>query len=189
MTKRSTPPVRRAMNRARLRIQPCGTVCLTNQRRFAVVASSRIASCKEEAHGRSYCMGNSERGTSDLHMKSPRTLRSALFTSGEVSAIGFALLVALPHASLGQVYGHATHSSPIVLSQDNKLIWVVNPSDDSVSVIRPEPYEVLTHEPLKLSAGRRGRRPRRPVCRSAKEGGSRFRSQSHRSVDARSRDT
>ena len=38
---------------------------------------------------------------------------------------------------------------------------------------------VLSHEPLKPAAGRRGRRPRRPVLRSPTEGGSRSRSQSH----------
>src|SRR5206468_12946616 len=40
---------------------------------------------------------------------------------------------------------------------------------------------ILSHEPPKPSAGRRGRRQRRPVLRSATEGGSRSRSQSHRS--------
>src|SRR5436309_9449457 len=38
---------------------------------------------------------------------------------------------------------------------------------------------VLVHEPPPPSAGRRGRRPRRPVLHSATEGGSRSRSQSH----------
>jgi len=32
-----------------------------------------------------------------------------------------------------QVYPYATYSSPIALSRDNKLLWVVNPADDSVT--------------------------------------------------------
>ena len=74
-------------------------------------------------------------------MKSHHTLRSALFTIGAVP--GFALLVALPHEAVAQVYGNATHSSPIMLSRDNKLIWAVNPADDSVSVIRPDLNQVI----------------------------------------------
>ncbi len=35
-------------------------------------------------------------------------------------------------------YPTATHSGPIALSLDNRLLWVVNPDDDSVSVIRTD---------------------------------------------------
>ena len=34
-------------------------------------------------------------------------------------------------------WGRPTYSSPIAISANDRLIWVVNPSDDSVSVIRP----------------------------------------------------
>ncbi len=37
-----------------------------------------------------------------------------------------------------QVYNRPTCSSPIAISQNDRLIWVVNPSDNSVSVIRPD---------------------------------------------------
>src|SRR5947208_7795729 len=33
-------------------------------------------------------------------------------------------------------FNHPTYSSPIAMSQDNALVWVVNPDDDLVSVIR-----------------------------------------------------
>src|ERR1051326_8595368 len=82
-------------------------------------------------------------------MTSLRTFRSALFTIAGLPVIGLALLVALPSASMAQAFDHPTHSSPIVLSRDNKLIWVVNPSDDSVSVIRPDSNQVLA----KISVG------------------------------------
>ena len=32
----------------------------------------------------------------------------------------------------------ATNSSPIAISLNDRLIWAVNPDDDSVSVIRPD---------------------------------------------------
>ncbi len=37
-----------------------------------------------------------------------------------------------------QVWNRPTASSPIAISITDRLIWVVNPSDDSVSVIRPD---------------------------------------------------
>src|SRR5438067_2313753 len=41
------------------------------------------------------------------------------------------------------VFARPTYSSPIVLSQDNKLLWVVNPDYDSVSVIRTDTNVVI----------------------------------------------
>jgi YVTN family beta-propeller protein len=41
-----------------------------------------------------------------------------------------------------------TYSSPITISHDDKLIWVVNPSDDSVSVIRPDNNTRLAKIPV-----------------------------------------
>ncbi|MBC8160702.1 MAG: beta-propeller fold lactonase family protein [Roseiflexaceae bacterium] len=43
-----------------------------------------------------------------------------------------------PAQRLAAVFGKPTHSSPIALSQNNTLVWVVNPDDDSVSVIRTD---------------------------------------------------
>ncbi|MDN5940510.1 MAG: YncE family protein [Nitrospira sp.] len=40
-------------------------------------------------------------------------------------------------------FSNPTTSSPIALSADNTLLWVVNPSDDSVSVIRTDTKHVL----------------------------------------------
>jgi len=37
-----------------------------------------------------------------------------------------------------QTWGRPTCSSPIAINPNDRLIWVVNPSDDSVSVIRPD---------------------------------------------------
>jgi hypothetical protein len=41
-------------------------------------------------------------------------------------------------------YSNPTTSSPIALSADNTLLWVVNPTDNSVSVIRTDSKHVLT---------------------------------------------
>src|SRR6266436_2627551 len=54
------------------------------------------------------------------------------------SALSILLISILPHMAGAQVYGRATFSSPIAISANDKLIWVVNPGDDSVSVIRPD---------------------------------------------------
>jgi YVTN family beta-propeller protein len=35
-------------------------------------------------------------------------------------------------------FNHATYSSPIAMSADNRLVWSVNPADNSVSVIRTD---------------------------------------------------
>src|SRR4051812_18482683 len=40
-------------------------------------------------------------------------------------------------------FDHPTASSPIALSADNRLVWVVNPKDDSVSVIRTDQNVVI----------------------------------------------
>src|SRR5689334_12808753 len=41
------------------------------------------------------------------------------------------------------VFGKPTYSSPIAMSQNNALVWVVNPDDDSVSVIRTDTNAVI----------------------------------------------
>jgi YVTN family beta-propeller protein len=41
-------------------------------------------------------------------------------------------------------FNHPTNSSPIALSADNRLLWVVNPKDNSVSVIRTDQNSVIT---------------------------------------------
>ncbi|HXG49026.1 MAG TPA: beta-propeller fold lactonase family protein [Methylomirabilota bacterium] len=49
-----------------------------------------------------------------------------------------ALLPFLSPSASAQSYPRPTCSSPIAVSRNDRLIWVVNPSDDSVSVIRPD---------------------------------------------------
>src|SRR5438034_11525842 len=50
----------------------------------------------------------------------------------------FVLCSVLPQLARAQVYNRPTYSSPIAISLDDKLIWAVNPADDSVSVFRPD---------------------------------------------------
>lgn len=47
-----------------------------------------------------------------------------------------------PSAIAGN-FNHPTYSSPIVISADNKLVWSVNPGDDSVSVIRTDTNKLI----------------------------------------------
>ncbi len=59
------------------------------------------------------------------------------------------VLAALALAASALPFGPATaalptYSSPIVLSPDEKLLWVVNPGDDSVSIIDTATKQVLT---------------------------------------------
>jgi YVTN family beta-propeller protein len=63
----------------------------------------------------------------------------AIGTNATASPVTFAGLTSLA----------PTTSSPIAISTDDKLIWTVNPSDDSVSVIRSDTKTVLT----KISVG------------------------------------
>lgn len=48
------------------------------------------------------------------------------------------LPILAPGLAPAQSYNRPTYSSPIALSRDDRLVWVVNPADDSVSVIRPD---------------------------------------------------
>jgi YVTN family beta-propeller protein len=48
-----------------------------------------------------------------------------------------------------QVYDRPTYSSPIAISRDDKLIFAVNPGDDSVTVVRPDNNTAIT----KISVG------------------------------------
>ncbi len=73
-------------------------------------------------------------------------------TCAIVGVLGYALLVVALSAldglltrppvaygqSLAAVFDRPTTSSPIALSADNSLVWVVNPDDDSVTVIRTD---------------------------------------------------
>ncbi|WP_071994170.1 beta-propeller fold lactonase family protein [Synechocystis sp. PCC 7509] len=46
-------------------------------------------------------------------------------------------------AQVGGVYNKPTNSSPIAMSADNKLVWSVNPDNDTVSVIRTDTNELI----------------------------------------------
>ncbi|MBV8454860.1 MAG: YncE family protein, partial [Deltaproteobacteria bacterium] len=50
--------------------------------------------------------------------------------------VPLALLTLIGSTSAAAI--HPTYSSPIALSADNKLVWSVNPADNSVSVIRTD---------------------------------------------------
>src|SRR5882672_3259070 len=52
--------------------------------------------------------------------------------------VSASFILVLPQLAGAQVYNRATYSSPVAISADDTLIWVVNPADDSVSVIRPD---------------------------------------------------
>src|SRR5256885_2179390 len=54
-----------------------------------------------------------------------------------IPAAAMILISPLPQA-WAQVYNRPTYSSPIAISRNDKLIWTVNPGDDSVSVFRPD---------------------------------------------------
>src|SRR5437867_2817806 len=53
-------------------------------------------------------------------------------------AIIVAVILDLPLCAQAQVYSRPTSSGPIAISLGDNLIWAVNPSDDSVSVFRPD---------------------------------------------------
>jgi YVTN family beta-propeller protein len=49
-----------------------------------------------------------------------------------------------PRVINAQAFGRPTYSSPIALSQDDQLVWVVNPDNDTVSVIRTDTNALIT---------------------------------------------
>src|SRR6267142_1783268 len=55
-----------------------------------------------------------------------------------VPLVILALLYAGETVAEAQVWSRPTTSNPIAISRNDRLIWVVNPSDDSVSVLRPD---------------------------------------------------
>src|ERR1043166_9138061 len=65
-----------------------------------------------------------------------------------LSAASITLLMALAQPAQGQTSNRATYSSPIAISRDDSLVWSVNPSDDSVSVIRPDNNTRLAKIPV-----------------------------------------
>jgi len=64
-------------------------------------------------------------------------LSFALLAGFAFSNIGVRLKTASAH------FDKPTYSSPIAMSADNRLVWVVNPDDDSVSVIRTDTNTVI----------------------------------------------
>ncbi len=75
--------------------------------------------------------------------------RSALRAGLLITAAG--VFSAPPGSAL--TFTHPTYSSPIAISADNKAVWSVNPTDNSVSVIRTE-----TNKPIdKIKVGKEPR--------------------------------
>src|SRR6267154_439249 len=77
------------------------------------------------------------------------SLSVSIRTFRGLSALGAILVSTLTQTGSSQVYGRPTYSCPIAISANDKLIWVVNPADDSVSVIRPDNNTRIT----KISVG------------------------------------
>src|ERR1043165_3337656 len=48
------------------------------------------------------------------------------------------IVASILQTAQAQTYSWPTYSSPIAISRNDKLIWNVNPGDNSVSVIRPD---------------------------------------------------
>ncbi len=77
-------------------------------------------------------------------MKAPIPDRRFNFSLADLRT--FALLAGLPFASTilqAQTWDRPTTSSPIAISRNDRLIWVVNSGNDNVSVIRPDTQAVL----------------------------------------------
>ena len=66
------------------------------------------------------------------------TLRLYAAATRTVPLLALAYASVAPMAARAQVYDRPTYSSPIAISRNDRLIWTVNPNDDSVSVIRPD---------------------------------------------------
>jgi YVTN family beta-propeller protein len=78
-----------------------------------------------------------------FHLRFAASIRWAAFF-----ATSFTVISVLPEVARAQVYNRPTYSSPIAISRNDKLIWVVNPSDNSVSVIRPDNNTRITKIPV-----------------------------------------
>src|SRR5436190_19958546 len=73
-----------------------------------------------------------------------RSLRSFFSAIPNLPLVWLALFIAVAFPAAAQTWGRPTYSSPIAISLNDRLIWVVNPSDDSVSVIRPDTNTRIT---------------------------------------------
>lgn len=73
----------------------------------------------------------------------PGVLRVPLAAAGLAAAAAFGVFVA--EADTATSFSRPTYSSPIAMSADNKLVWSVNPADDSVSVIRTDTNTLVTN--------------------------------------------
>lgn len=67
-----------------------------------------------------------------------------------VSLVFITVRGAITAAQVGPlaVFNETTYSSPIAISADNKLVWSVNPANDSVSVIRTDTNQVIKTIPV-----------------------------------------
>src|SRR5436190_20455920 len=74
-------------------------------------------------------------------------LCTSLIARGITGVACLLLLSVIPRVH-AQVYPRPTYSSPIAISLDDRLIFSVNPDDDSVSVIRPDNNTRITNIPV-----------------------------------------
>ncbi|MBD0281199.1 MAG: hypothetical protein ICV69_03245 [Thermoleophilaceae bacterium] len=61
-----------------------------------------------------------------------------------IGALAVALVLAIPGFAHARTFSAPTYSSPITMSADGRLIWVVNPGGDNVAVISTRTNEVIT---------------------------------------------
>ena len=55
-----------------------------------------------------------------------------------IGVFSLSIIALLATSARAQTWGRPTYSSPIAISLDDRLIWAVNPDDDSISVIRSD---------------------------------------------------
>ncbi len=72
-------------------------------------------------------------------------LRRALLAGACLLALIAGVLLARGQGNSYYGYSYPTYSSPIAISSDNRLVWSVNPNDNSVSVIRTDTEALITN--------------------------------------------
>ena len=86
----------------------------------------------------------SEQASSGHRCQATWSLASAVISLAALSIVPIAAEAQPNEAAAARaVYLQPTYSSPIALSADGRLVWSVNPGDDSVSVLRTDTNTVL----------------------------------------------
>src|SRR3954447_24376042 len=64
--------------------------------------------------------------------------------NGAALLIATGLMILLGNAANAAIFTQPLNSSPIAISADQRFVWVVNPRDDTVSVLRTDNNTLLT---------------------------------------------